>query len=139
MARAVPQVPGVARYDERPVPRGTSHRWEVVLADDDEEEDRPPGAERTALDVRSEHRVLGAFTAEQLGRLRLEPEGTLLRRYRLYVDLHDPARADFAAEGGEVVKPGQRIVARDTADPELWDALVAACAHAVGRVRRRSA
>jgi hypothetical protein len=128
----------MARYDDRPVPRGTSHRWEVVLADDDEE-DRPLGAERTALDVRTEHRVLGAFTDEQLGRIALLREGTALRRYRLYVDLHDPARADFAAEGTEVVKPGQRVVARDATEPALWTALVDACADALGRRRSRSA
>ena len=34
----------------------------------------------------------------------------------------DPARAEFAAEGTERVKPGQRLIARDGADPDLWGA-----------------
>jgi hypothetical protein len=32
-----------------------------------------------------------------------------------------------------VVKPGQRLVARDGANPEIWAALGHACRHALGR------
>ena len=40
-----------------------------------------------------------------------------------YLDRHDPARAEFAAEGTELVKPGQRLLVRDAAGPEVWAAL----------------
>ncbi|HEX9270339.1 MAG TPA: hypothetical protein VF998_10880 [Candidatus Limnocylindria bacterium] len=123
----------MARYDENPVPPGNSHRWEVVLADEEDEE--RPGPALTALDVRGEHRVLAGLSDEQLGEIRLVPEGRPLARYHMYLDLHDPARADFAAEGSEVVKPGQRIVARDGTHPDVWEALRLACEAAVGRRR----
>jgi hypothetical protein len=89
----------------------------------------------TALDVRGEHRVLASFTERELASLPLQREGAPLRRFREYLDLHDPARADFAAEGTEWVKPGQRLVARDGTDPEIWAALRRACANVVGRSR----
>ena len=84
----------MARYDERPVPRGTSRRWEVLLS---------------------------------------SAEGARLKRRREYLDLHDPARADFRAEGTETVRPGQRIVARAEVSDECWAELRAAC----DRVARR--
>jgi hypothetical protein len=108
--------------------------WEIVLADDETERATEP-AQLCALDVRGEHRVLAGFTDRELASLRLLPEGASLQRYRLYLDLHDPARADFAAEGTERVKPGQRLVARDGTDADLWEALRRACGYVVGRRR----
>ncbi|HUQ17473.1 MAG TPA: hypothetical protein VM070_06770, partial [Candidatus Saccharimonadales bacterium] len=66
----------------------------------------------TAYDVRGEHRILAGFGDEALAGIPLVREGLPLRRYRVYLDLRDPGRADFAAEGDESVKPGQRIIAR---------------------------
>jgi len=107
-------------------------RWEIT--DDEATGDRPTEAPRlSALDVRGEHRVLSSFTPRDLAELRLVPEGSPLVRYGWYLDLHDPGRAEFAAEGGERVKPGQRLIARDGTDPELWDALRRACGQVVGR------
>src|SRR2546423_269174 len=107
-------------------------RWEIALAE--EAADRPSqGPRLSALDVRGEHRVLANFSEAELAALQLLPEGTPLRRYQLYLDLHDPARADFAAEGSERVKPGQRLVARETTDPEVWDALRRGGPRAPGR------
>src|SRR5260221_7860540 len=111
----------MTRNDEQD-PRGNSRSREVVLPDQ-EEDDRSSPASFTALDVRGEHRVLAGFSERELGTLHLVPEGTPLRRYAHYLDLHDPASADFAAEGGERVRPGQRLVARVGTEPELWDAL----------------
>jgi hypothetical protein len=108
--------------------------WEIVVADD--ESDRATKLPRlSALDVRGEHRVLAGLTDPELASLELLPEGTPLARYRLYLDLHDPGRAEFAAEGSEVVGPGQRLVARDGADPEVWAALRRACGYVTGRRR----
>jgi hypothetical protein len=93
--------------------------------------DRTP----SARDIRREHRVLAALDEAALDALELLPEGAPLRRYGVYLDLHDPGRADFTAEGSEQVKPGQRLVAREGTDPEVWEALRRACAQVVGRGR----
>jgi hypothetical protein len=110
-------------------------RQEVVMAEVAPDDRPSAAAELTALDVRGEHRVLAAFSDEELAAVPLLREGAPLGRYRLYLDLHDPARADFAAEGSERVKPGQRLVARDATDPALWDQLRRACENVVGRAR----
>jgi hypothetical protein len=127
----------VAKYDESPVPRGTSRRWEVILAD--EQERRRDGERLRALDVRAQHRILQDLTDDELGRIPLLAQGERLLRYKEYLDLHDPAKANFIAEGTEVVKPGQRIVAKADLDRELWDRLVEASHDVIGWRRRRSA
>jgi hypothetical protein len=121
----------MAKYDETKVPRGTSRRWEVLIAD----EDAPRGSEerRTALDVRAEHRVLLSFADSDLGAMPLVPEGRPLVRRAWYLDLHDPARADFMASGDEIVEPGQHVVARNEVPAELWDELRQACDSVLGR------
>ena len=123
----------MASYDEKPVPRGTSGRWEIVLADDERGR-----SERvlSALDVRAEHRILQDLSDEDLAGIPLLPEERPLKRYSEYLDLHDPGRADFLAEGNEIVRPGQRIVARKTVSKGSWDDLVAACDEVTGRRRR---
>lgn len=126
----------MARYDENPVPRGTSRRWEVILAD----EEVGRGAQQLrALDVRAQHRILHDLTDEELGRIPLLDEGERLVRYKEYLDLHDPARANFLAEGHEAVKPGQRIVARADVPRDLWDRLIQASHDVVGWRRRKTA
>ena len=136
MARALRQTCDMARYDERPVPRGTSRRWEVILAD---EERRTQSPRLRAIDVRAQHRILGLLRDNDLKRIPLMAEGDKLGRYKQYLDLHDPARADFVAEGTEVVKPGQRIVAKSDVSGDLWSALVDAAHEVVGWRRRRTA
>jgi hypothetical protein len=122
----------VAKYDEAPVPRGTSHRWEVLMAAD-EHDALPRRERRTALDVRHDHRVLHDLGADILRHIPLLPDGASLSRRAEYLDLHDPARADFRALGDEVVRPGQRMVARAEVSPEAWRALLHACDRVVGR------
>lgn len=125
------------RYDETPVPRGTSRRWEVILADD---EDAGRGVlHLRALDVRAQHRILHDLSDEELARIPLLAEGDQLARYKEYLDLHDPARANFLAEGSEAVKPGQRIVAKANMPRDLWERLIEASHDVVGWRRRRSA
>jgi len=104
-----------------------------------EDPSRPGDAPtRTAFDVRTEHRVLAGFSDDELARIPLVREGIGLRRFRIYLDLRDPGRADFAAEGDETVRPGQRIIARDDVHRPLWEALRSGCLLATG-ARRRSA
>jgi hypothetical protein len=121
----------MAKYDENPVPRGTSRRWEVLMSD--EERERAPARRRHAIDVQHEHRVLRELPESLLRDVPLLDEGTSLERRHEYLDLHDPARADFRAEGGEVVKPGQRVVARADVGDEAWGELRAACDRVVRR------
>jgi len=121
----------MAKYDENPVPRGTSRAWEVLMSEDEHE--RSPARRRRAIDVRREHRILGELPEALLRDIPLLDEGASLERRQEYLDLHDPARADFRAEGTEVVKPGQRVVARTDVSPEAWQELRAACDRVVRR------
>jgi len=126
----------MAKYDEARVPRGTSRRWEVLMS-----EDAPAiaaGAKRrTARDVRGEHRVLLSFSDKDLALMPLVSENTRLVRGGWYLDLHDPARADFMATGDEAVEPGQHVVARLEVSADLWDELLRACDGVLGRPSMR--
>jgi hypothetical protein len=122
----------VAKYDEAPVPRGTSHRWEVLMSVGEHAE-LPRHARRTALEVQHEHRVLHDLSADLLRQIPLISDGASLARRGEYLDLHDPAKADFRALGGEVVRPGQRVVARSEVSAEAWRALLDACDRVLGR------
>jgi hypothetical protein len=101
--------------------------------------ERSPARLRTAVDVRSEHRVLREMPESLLRDIPLLDEGVTLERLHEYLDLHDPARASFRAEGGEMVKPGQRVVARRSVPVAAWDELCAACERVVGRNALRHA
>ncbi|SRR5436309_4413829 len=126
----------MAKYDEARVPRGTSRRWEVLMSD--ETVDARPGVERrTAKDVRAEHRVLLSFSDADLAAMPLVPEGTRLSRGSWYLDLHNPARADFLATGDEAVEPGQHVLARKQVSAELWNELGRACDGVLGRPSMR--
>jgi hypothetical protein len=131
--RRTPVVPG---YGEERVPRGTSRRWEVVLSDDE----RPADGERIrASAVRSEHKILAPFSDNDLAQIPILGTGERLARYKVYLDLHDPARADFLAEGVEVVGPGQRIVPKADVPGDLWVRLVDSAHEVIGWRRRRTA
>ena len=99
----------------------------------DDERERRGGPRRMAAEVQADHRVLHEVPDALLREIPLLEEGTRLERRREYLDLHDPARADFRAEGTESVKPGQRIVARGDVSDEAWQELRGAC----DRVARR--
>jgi hypothetical protein len=86
-----------------------------------------------AIDVQADHRVLREVPRHFLRGVPLIAEGTVLTRRNEYIDVHDPARADFRAEGSEVVKPGQRMVARTDMGDDAWRELREAC----DRVARR--
>jgi hypothetical protein len=98
-----------------------------------DEEPTHPARPLMAIDVQADHRVLREVPADYLRDVPLLAEGTILTRRNEYIDVHDPARADFRAEGTEVVKPGQRMVARADAGDEAWRELREAC----DRVARR--
>ena len=99
----------------------------------DEEHGPHVGRRMMAIDVQADHRVLREVPGRFLRDVPLLAEGTTLTRRQEYIDFHDPARGDFRAEGTEVVKPGQRMVARSDASEEAWRELREAC----DRVARR--
>jgi hypothetical protein len=121
----------MAGYADSKVPRGTSRRWEVLMSD--EERERQAGRRMMAIDVQADHRVLRETPEQFLRDVPLLEEGTTLTRRHEYMDFHDPARGDFRAEGTEVVKPGQRMVARDDCTEDAWREL----REAADRVARR--
>ena len=92
---------------------------------------------RTARDVRGEHRVLLSFSDKDLALMPLVSENTRLVRGGWYLDLHDPARADFMATGDEAVEPGQHVVARKEVSADLWAELLRACDGVLGRPSMR--
>jgi hypothetical protein len=122
----------MAKYDEARVPRGTSRRWEVLMSEDPMSS-RSDIERRTARDVRAEHRVLLSFSDKDLAAMPLVPEGMPLARGGWYLDLHDPAKADFPATGDETVEPGQHVLARKEVSGELWEDLRRACDGVLGR------
>ena len=122
----------MAGYADSRVPRGTSHRWEVLISDA-EGERSPTGERLLAVDVVGEHRVLRELPAALLREIPLLAQGTSLERCAEYLDLHDPARADFRAEGTEIVRPGQHLVAQSAVGPHIWQELRSACDRVVGR------
>ena len=98
---------------------------------------RPDIERRTARDVGAEHRVLLSFSEADLAAMPLVPEGTRLTRGAWYMDLHNPAKADFPATGDETVEPGQHVLGRREISPELWDELRRACDGVLGRPTMR--
>jgi hypothetical protein len=94
---------------------------------------RPDIERRTARDVRAEHRVLLSFSDKNLAAMPLVPEGMRLTRGGWYLDLHNPAKADFLATGDETVEPGQHVLARKEVSGELWEDLRRACDGVLGR------
>jgi len=122
----------MAGYADTRVPRGTSRRWEVLMSDEGTER-QPDRPHHTAADVASDHRVLRQLPEALLGDIPLLDQGLRLERRAEYIDLHDPGRADFRAEGTEVVKPGQHIVARTAVTAEAWNELRGACERVVRR------
>ena len=121
----------MAGYADSKVPRGSSRRWAVLMSD--EERERHAGRRVMAIDVQADHRVLREVPEQFLRAVPLLTEGTTLVRRHEYMDFHDPARGDFRAEGTEVVKPGQRMVAREDCSEDAWRELRAGC----DRVARR--
>ena len=126
----------MAKYDESRVPRGTSRRWEVLISEDPASS-RPDIERHSARDVRTEHRVLLSFADADLSKMLLVPEGTRLTRGGWYMDLHNPAKADFPATGDEMVEPGQHMLARKEISADLWEELRRACDGVLGRPSMR--
>ena len=104
---------------------------------DDPMSSRPDIERRTAKDVRAEHRVLLSFSDADHSAMPLVTEGMRLARGGWYLDLHNPAKADFPASGDETVEPGQHMLARKEVPGELWEEIRRACDGVLGRPSMR--
>ncbi len=79
--------------------------------------------ERTAADVKDLSRRFSGLTHDELRRINLLPAGTHLQEGETYLDLRDLTRGEFRAGVGQVVAPGQEIVAKHELDYQIWDYL----------------
>jgi hypothetical protein len=64
------------------------------------------------------------FTAADLDRLTILPEGTELQQGAVYFDLNKPGGAPFKAIGGDVARAGSRLIAKQETDYEIWNRVV---------------
>jgi hypothetical protein len=121
------------RYAEMKVPSGPTRKWEVVMEDGRDTPAETPA--RTAVEVKREHRVLRDIADGALRAVPLLATGTTLRRGERYIDLHNPARGEFAGDGYERVRPGRGVLAQSETPSDVWRAIVNA-ADAVTRAPR---
>jgi hypothetical protein len=106
------------------VPRGPTRKWEIVM--EDGHEDVAPAQARTAVDVKHDHRVLRDIADGELRAVPLLATGATLRRGERYLDLHSPARGEFAGDGYERVRPGRGVLAKSETPAAVWRAIVRA-------------
>ena len=111
------------RYDHMKVPRGPTRKWEILI--EDGRDDDVPAQSRTAVDVKRQHRVLRDIADRELRAVPLVATA-ILRRGERYVDLHDPARGEFAGDGYERVRPGRGVLAKSDTPAAVWRAVVKA-------------
>lgn len=60
---------------------------------------------------------------DELARLPIVAEGTRLEQGKTYLDLHDLERGEFTALASQRAEPGNRFVAKDAVDYDLWNKL----------------
>jgi len=90
------------------------------LAGPHPEKERP----RTAFDAKEVHQWLRDFPDDQLQQIPLMPAGSRLEANATYVNLADPERRAFTAEGNEDVREGEYVVPKAEVDYELWNRLL---------------
>jgi hypothetical protein len=108
------------RYDQMKVPSGPTRKWEIVIEDAREIETHA----RTAVEVKQDHRVLRDIADGALRAVPLLATGATLRRGERYIDLHNPARGEFAGDGYERVRPGRGVLAKRDTPPDVWRDIV---------------
>ena len=119
-------------YDQMKVPAGPTRKWEIVI--DEGHDDRLVSRERTAVDVKRQHRVLRDIADGELRAVPLLQTGTTLLRGERYLDLNAPARGEFAGDGYARVGPGRAVLAKSETPAAVWRAIVRA-ADGVTRTR----
>ena len=76
-----------------------------------------------AYDVTEIQRTLREMGDDDLKAILVVPEGAWLRQGSTYLDLHDPGRREFTAEGNMVAGPQNWYVPKSETDYVLWNRL----------------
>jgi hypothetical protein len=79
---------------------------------------------RTAFDAKPLHRWLSDFPDDELQQIPLMPAGSRMEANATYLNLNDPNRAEFTAEGKEDVGTDDYIVPKAEVPYELWNRLL---------------
>ena len=82
------------------------------------------GDHPTAHDIKDLHRQLQEFTDDELKRITVLPQGSRLEEGATYIDLRDPARAEFKARGAMEAGPDNWLVPKGAVDYVLWNRLI---------------
>jgi hypothetical protein len=77
-----------------------------------------------AYDVKEIQRALRDMNDDELKALLVLPEGAWLKQGSTYVDLHDPQRREFTAQGNMVAGPDNWYVPKSETDYVLWNRLL---------------
>ena len=78
-----------------------------------------------ASEIKEIHELLPNFSDDELGRLRIMPEGSVLEQGATYFDLRHADRGEFTAERPERVGPYKlnMFVPKQVVDYEVWNKL----------------
>ncbi|GEM_PF-6953314 len=104
-----------ADHDLRPLGDADQHFGEIPI-------DRV-AHERTAADVKHLYPRLSQLTRDQLRRIPLLDAGIWLQEGETYLDLRQLDKGELVAGVGQVVRPGDEIVAKHQVDYQMWDYL----------------
>jgi hypothetical protein len=107
--------PARADHDLRPPGDADQHYGEIPI-------DRV-AHERTAADVNNLYPRLSQLTRDQLRSIPLLDAGTRLQEGKTYLDVRQLDKGEFFAGVGQVVRPGDEIVAKHQVDYQMWDSL----------------
>ncbi len=79
---------------------------------------------RTAYDVKAVHAALRDYQDDELKQIPILPAGARLEASATYINLSDPERGEFTAEGREEVAEGDFVVPKAEVDYQLWNRLI---------------
>lgn len=88
-----------------------------------QEDERFPDEPRTAFHLRKRGISVPPLDDEELKEVPLVPAGTHLRQGATYIDLTDPACAEFKATADIVAAPNRAYVPKDRVPYEIWNRL----------------
>lgn len=77
-----------------------------------------------ASHVKKLTRNLEGFTHDELTQIPVLPDGARLQQGAVYVDLFDPERAAFTAEGNDRAPPGRALVPKSETPYMYWNRLL---------------
>ena len=87
------------------------------------DEDEEPGS-IAASDVKDAVNILRDFDMDELREIPVLEYGARLKQGATYVDLHDPARKPFTAEGAMIAEIDQLIIPKAETPYQYWNRLI---------------